>query len=128
MNGLDPRVADRVRWNADGLVPAVVQARTTGAVLMLGWMDPAALHDTMTTGRATFFSRSRQQRWVKGDTSGNRLWVLGVRLDCDADTVLVEVDADGPACHTGAATCFDSDVLDALTVPAARRHPAESGP
>lgn len=123
---LDPELHARVRWNAAGLVPAVVQDATSGAVLMMGWMDAAALHDTLTTGLATFFSRSRQQRWVKGETSGNRQWVREVRLDCDADTVLVRVDAEGPACHTGTDTCFAADVLVAVTVPPSPR-PQQAG-
>ncbi len=74
---------------------------------MVGWMDDTALHRTLTTGRSTFFSRSRNEYWVKGETSGHRQWVRGVRLDCDGDTVLVTVDQEGPACHTGSRTCFD---------------------
>lgn len=127
-NRLDPQLTARVRWNPDGLVPAVVQDAASGAVLMLGWMDSDALADTLTTGRATFFSRSRQRRWVKGDTSGNRQWVRQVWLDCDGDTVLVQVDADGPACHTGARACFDADVLPAVQVPVQERPPAGTGP
>ena len=78
---------------------------------MLGWMDDEALHRTLTTGRCTYWSRSRQEYWVKGDTSGHFQWVKSVALDCDADTVLVKVDQVGAACHTGARTCFDKDVL-----------------
>lgn len=78
---------------------------------MLGWMDDEALHRTLTTGRCTYWSRSRQEYWVKGDTSGHFQWVKSVALDCDADTVLVKVDQVGAACHTGARTCFDVDVL-----------------
>jgi phosphoribosyl-AMP cyclohydrolase / phosphoribosyl-ATP pyrophosphohydrolase len=73
---------------------------------MLGWMDDEALARTLTTGRATYWSRSRQDYWVKGETSGNRQWVKEVRLDCDGDTLLVKVDQEGPACHTGERTCF----------------------
>ena len=76
---------------------------------MVGWMDDEALHRTLTTGRATFWSRSRQEYWVKGETSGHRQRVKEVRLDCDGDTLLVKVDQEGPACHTGARTCFDDD-------------------
>ncbi len=108
---LDPAIADRLKRNADGLVPAVVQQHGTGEVLMLGWMDDVALHRTLTTGRGTYWSRSREEYWVKGETSGHVQRVLGVRLDCDGDTVLVTVDQQGPACHTGAHTCFDDDVL-----------------
>jgi phosphoribosyl-AMP cyclohydrolase len=111
MSSLDPSVAGRLKRDAQGLVPAVVQEATTGAVLMVGWMDDEALHRTLTTGRATYWSRSRQEYWVKGETSGHRQHVREVRLDCDGDTVLVRVDQRGPACHTGAATCFDAAVL-----------------
>jgi len=78
---------------------------------MLGWMDDEALHRTLTTGQGTYWSRSRQEYWVKGETSGHRQRVVEVRLDCDGDTVLVKVDQEGPACHTGDRTCFDADLL-----------------
>jgi len=104
-------VAARLRRNADGLVCAVVQQRGTGEVLMVAWMDDEALHRTLTTRRATYFSRSRRALWVKGETSGNTQHVHEVRLDCDGDAVLVVVDQTGPACHTGAYSCFDRDVL-----------------
>lgn len=110
-SGLDPDIAARLKRDTAGLVPAVIQAHDTGEVLMVGWMDDEALHRTLTTGRSTFFSRSRQEYWVKGETSGNRQWVREVRLDCDGDTLLVRVEQEGPACHTGTRTCFDSDVL-----------------
>jgi phosphoribosyl-AMP cyclohydrolase len=110
-SALDPDIAARLKRDANGLVTAVVQQHDTGVVLMVGWMDDEALHRTLTSGRATFWSRSRQAYWVKGETSGHRQWVREVRLDCDGDTVLVKVDQEGPACHTGAATCFDNDVL-----------------
>lgn len=108
---LDPAVAARLRRNAAGLLPAVVRDVTTGRVLMVGWMDDEALHRTLTTGRATYWSRSRQAHWVKGETSGHRQWVHAVALDCDADTLLLSVRQEGPACHTGADTCFDADPL-----------------
>lgn len=110
---LDPKIADRLKWNADGLVPAVAQQYDTGEVLMLGWMDAEALHRTLTTGRCTYWSRSRQEYWVKGESSGHQQWVKHVALDCDGDTVLVKVDQVGAACHTNDRTCFDADVLDA---------------
>jgi phosphoribosyl-AMP cyclohydrolase len=110
-SALDPDIAARLKRDANGLVTAVVQQHDTGAVLMVGWMDDEALHRTLTSGRATYWSRSRQAYWVKGETSGHRQWVREVRLDCDGDTVLVKVDQEGPACHTGATTCFDNDVL-----------------
>ena len=103
---LEPQVADLLRRTDDGLVAAVVQQHDTGEVLMLGWMDDEALHRTLTTGRCTDWSRSRQEYWVKGETSGNRQWVRGVRLDCDGDALLVLVDQEGAACHTGERSCF----------------------
>ena len=108
---LEPAVAGRLKRNADGLVAAIVQQHDTHEVLMLGWMDDEALRRTLATGRGTYWSRSRQEYWVKGETSGHTQRVVEVRLDCDGDTVLVKVDQTGPACHTGAATCFDADVL-----------------
>ena len=108
---LDPRIAERLKRSPDGLVPAVVQQHDTGEVLMLGWMDDEALHRTLTTGHATYWSRSRQEYWVKGGTSGHLQDVREVRLDCDGDTLLVKVDQQGVACHTGDRTCFDADVL-----------------
>ena len=120
-SGLDPEIAARLKRSADGLLPAIAQQYDTREVLMLGWMDDEALHRTLTTGRCTYWSRSRQEYWVKGDTSGHVQWVKSVALDCDADTLLVQVDQVGAACHTGARTCFDADVLlgDAGTAPAA---------
>jgi phosphoribosyl-AMP cyclohydrolase len=110
--GLDPLIAARLKRDAAGLVPAVVQQYDTGAVLMLAWMNDAALARTLASGQATYWSRSRQSLWVKGETSGNRQAVRSVALDCDGDTLLVRVDQIGPACHTGTPTCFE-DVLRA---------------
>jgi phosphoribosyl-AMP cyclohydrolase len=104
---LDPAIAAQLRRNTQGLVPAVVQQHDTGEVLMLAWMDDEALRRTLTTGRATYWSRSRAEYWVKGATSGNFQAVKSVSLDCDGDTLLVKVDQTGPACHTGTHTCFD---------------------
>ncbi len=111
VSDLDPAIASRLKRDAAGLVAAVVQQHDTGEVLMVGWMDDEALHRTLTTGRTTFWSRSRSEYWVKGETSGHRQWVKEVRLDCDGDTLLVKVDQEGPACHTGTRTCFDGDLL-----------------
>lgn len=111
MTSLDPAIAARLKRNADGLIAAVAQERGTGAVLMVAWMDDAALARTLATREATYFSRSRAQQWVKGATSGHTQYVHSVRLDCDGDTVLLEVDQVGAACHTGAHSCFDADVL-----------------
>jgi phosphoribosyl-AMP cyclohydrolase len=103
---LDPEVATLLRRDPAGLVAAVVQQHDSGEVLMLGWMDDEALRRTLTTGRATYWSRSRGEYWLKGETSGNRQWVRDVRLDCDGDALLVLVDQEGPACHTGTRSCF----------------------
>ncbi|MEV8631497.1 phosphoribosyl-AMP cyclohydrolase [Streptosporangium sp. NPDC051023] len=112
---LDPAIAARLKRTADGLVPAVVQQHDTGEVLMLAWMDDEALHRTLTTGRATYWSRSRGAYWVKGDTSGNVQHVKSVALDCDGDTILLRVDQVGAACHTGDRTCFDAGQLAVTT-------------
>lgn len=102
-----PEQLDGVRFGADGLVPAVVQERGSGAVLMLAWMNREALEETLSTGRTVFWSRSRQERWRKGDSSGDRQWVRAAYYDCDGDTVLLVVDQEGRgACHTGERTCF----------------------
>ncbi|RPF21180.1 phosphoribosyl-AMP cyclohydrolase [Myceligenerans xiligouense] len=106
--GLDPTIADRLKRDDAGLVAAIVQQHDTREVLMLGWMDDEALHRTLTSGRVTFWSRSRGEYWRKGDTSGHVQHVKAVSIDCDGDTLLVEVDQVGAACHTGARTCFDA--------------------
>src|SRR4249919_1720301 len=113
---LDPQIAARLKRDPAGLVAAIAQQYDTGEVLMLGWMDDEALHRTLTTGRCTYWSRSRQEYWVKGETSGHAQWVKSVALDCDADVVLVKVDQAGGACHTGDRTCFDAGVLEASRV------------
>ena len=97
----------RVRYNDDGLVPAIVQEHSTGAVLTLAWMNAATLAESLETGRTVFWSRSRQERWRKGDTSGDRQWVRAAFYDCDGDTLLFQVEQEGAgACHTGAPSCF----------------------
>ncbi|MFL6123405.1 phosphoribosyl-AMP cyclohydrolase [Actinophytocola sp.] len=111
MTTLDPAIAARLKRNADGLVCAVAQARGTGEVLMVAWMNDEALALTLETEQATYFSRSRNTLWVKGETSGHTQQVREVRLDCDGDTILLVVDQQGAACHTGARTCFDEDRL-----------------
>ncbi len=97
-----------VRFDDRGLVPAVVQQHDTGEVLMVAWMNADALRETLATGETVFWSRSRKQRWHKGETSGNTQRVVEVRADCDGDVLLVLVDqqGDGTACHTGARSCF----------------------
>lgn len=110
-------IINRARFGTDGLIPAIVQERGTGDVLMLAWMDAEALRRTLTGGLVTFWSRSRQEYWRKGDTSGNHLVLSAIALDCDADTVLVTVDPVVAACHTGSHTCFEEDIRsDGLVV------------
>ncbi len=99
-------VTDELKWDTDGLIPAVVQETETGEVLMVAWMDRAALDATQATGLSHFWSRSRRARWRKGETSGHAQHVDGIYADCDRDTLLVQVHQDGVACHTGARTCF----------------------
>jgi phosphoribosyl-AMP cyclohydrolase len=110
---LDPDLASRLRragtaLDGRALITAVAQDADTGRVLMVAWMDAAALAQTLTTRVATYYSRSRQELWVKGATSGNTQQVLGVQLDCDGDAVLLRVRPAGPACHTGLESCFDT--------------------
>ena len=105
-------VLERIRFADTGLVPAIIQQWDSREVLMMGWMDAEAFRRTMSEGRVTFWSRSRQEYWRKGDTSGHVQYVKGVALDCDGDTLLVTVDQIGAACHTGTRTCFDADVLE----------------
>lgn len=102
---------DRVHYDDQGLVAAVVQQHDTGQILMVAWMDEEALELTLETGEAWFWSRSRQELWHKGETSGNILEVVEVLIDCDGDTVVVKADVgDGVACHTGARTCFHASL------------------
>jgi len=111
---LDPALAARLKHDGAGLLTAVVQDASDLRVLMVGWMDDEALRRTLTTGRATYWSRSRGEYWVKGDTSGHVQWVRSVALDCDGDTLLVQVDQVGAACHRGTDTCFDGGDLGAV--------------
>jgi phosphoribosyl-AMP cyclohydrolase len=105
--GIDERDLSKVAFGADGLVPAIVQEQGTGKVLQLSWMDEEALRRTLTTGRSWFWSRSRQEYWCKGETSGDRQWVREAYYDCDGDAVLLVVEQEGRgACHTGERTCF----------------------
>ncbi len=98
--------ADTLKWDDRGLITAVVQDATTNAVLMVAWMNADALRLTQESGEAHFWSRSRGELWHKGATSGNVMRVVELRVDCDADTLLLRVDPAGPACHTGATSCF----------------------
>jgi len=97
---------EQIHWDERGLVPAIVQDAQSGAVLMLAYMNAAALQRTLETGEACFWSRSRRELWHKGATSGNRQEVVEVRYDCDADSLLLLVNPQGPACHTGRTSCF----------------------
>ena len=108
---LDAAIASRLKRDPNGLITAVVQERGTGKVLMVAWMDDIALARTLATRKGTYWSRSRGEHWRKGETSGHTQHVHAVRLDCDGDTVLLEVDQVGAACHTGEHSCFDADVL-----------------
>jgi len=101
-----PLNPESVKWDAQGLAPAIVQDDFSGEVLMLAWMSRESLQQTLDTGLATFWSRSRKQLWVKGATSGNTQRVRALRLDCDSDAILLRVEPKGPACHTGARSCF----------------------
>jgi phosphoribosyl-AMP cyclohydrolase len=104
-------VIDRAKFDDNGLLPAIIQQEGSLEVLMLGYMNAEALRRTLTEGRVTFWSRSRQEYWRKGDTSGHRQYVRAAALDCDADTLLLTVHQIGAACHTGAHACFDVDPL-----------------
>lgn len=107
---MDALTADALAWDERGLVPAVVQDARTGEVLTLAWMNRESLARTLETGETWFWSRSRQELWHKGATSGNVQRVTGLAADCDADAVVVKVEPAGPACHTGARTCFHRPV------------------
>ena len=106
-DALDPRIAARLKRDAHGLVAAVIQQYDTHEVLMVGYMNDEALRRTLTTGRVTFWSRSRQEYWRKGDTSGHVQYVKSLALDCDGYAILVQVDQVGAACHTGKRSCFE---------------------
>jgi len=111
---LSDELLSRVSFDELGLVPAIVQDAVTGAVRMLGYMNRDALYLTLKTGNVHFWSRSRDKLWMKGETSGNVLHARDVRMDCDGDTLLVSVQADGPTCHLGTETCFDDGLLATL--------------
>ncbi|MEJ6489325.1 phosphoribosyl-AMP cyclohydrolase [Leucobacter sp. USCH14] len=113
MSDVDP-VPSELVFAHDGLLPAIIQDDVSGDVLMLAWMDREAVRRTLTTGRVTFWSRSRREYWRKGDTSGHRQYVRGVKMDCDGDTLLVRVVQVGAACHTGTRTCFTDREVTAL--------------
>ncbi|MGX1924713.1 bifunctional phosphoribosyl-AMP cyclohydrolase/phosphoribosyl-ATP diphosphatase HisIE [Vibrio sp. NH-7] len=103
-------LAERINWEkVDGLVPAIVQDFQSSQVLMMGYMNQDALAKTGETGQVTFFSRTKERLWTKGETSGNVLQLVNMQLDCDNDTLLVKVNPIGPTCHTGTTTCWDGD-------------------
>ena len=106
MNLSNAVLAQEIRFNEAGLIPAIVQDVQTRQVLMMAWMNAESLRRTLEIGETVFWSRSRQEFWHKGATSGNTQRVVAISLDCDGDTLLVEVEAAGPACHTGAVSCF----------------------
>ncbi len=103
---LPDTVKNKISFNKDGLVPAIAQQHDTGEVLMMAWMNAETLAETLATGRACYFSRSRQSFWRKGDSSGHIQQVKSVQLDCDGDTILLQIDQHGAACHTGRRSCF----------------------
>ena len=105
-------VLDVVKFNADGLVPAIAQQHDTGEVLMLAWMNAESIRETLLSGEVCYFSRSRASLWRKGETSGHRQRLVEMRVDCDGDTLLLLVDQTGPACHTGAHNCFFRTVTE----------------
>lgn len=126
-------VVSGAKFAADGLLPAIIQEEGTREVLMLGYMNAEALRRTLSEGRVTFWSRSRNEFWRKGDTSGHYQYVRTAALDCDADALLVTVHQVGPACHTGAHACFDVAPLRPTVIPAetterasAREHTQEA--
>ena len=97
---------DAVKFNDQGLVPAIAQESASGTVLMLAWMNRASIEQTLATGLVTYFSRSRQSLWQKGETSGNTQRLLSMQFDCDGDAILMQVDQTGPSCHTERPNCF----------------------
>lgn len=99
-------ILDSISFDAAGLVPAIAQQQGTREVLMLAWMNRDAVRETLATGQVTYWSRSRRALWRKGETSGHAQRLISLRIDCDGDTLLLEVDQVGPACHTNRATCF----------------------
>ena len=111
-----PFDAEALRYDARGLVPAVAQDHATGDVLMLAWMNAASIRRTLDTGHVTYWSRSREAFWAKGETSGNVQRLVEMRVDCDGDALLLRVDQTGPACHTGRRSCFYTAVRDGAAV------------
>lgn len=110
-------VLDAIPWNENGLIAAIAQQHDSGEVLMLAWVNRAALEETLNSGQVCYWSRSRQQLWRKGETSGHRQRLIEARLDCDGDAILLRVEQQGPACHTGRPNCFYNAIRnDRVTV------------
>jgi phosphoribosyl-AMP cyclohydrolase len=101
-----------IKWNEHGLVPAIIQSVNDGRVLMMAWMNAKSLEMTLESGETVFFSRSRQELWHKGASSGNTQQVESIEIDCDSDSLLIKVREAGPACHTGSRSCFDTGTLE----------------
>ena len=120
---LDPALANRLKRDEHGLVAAIIQQHDSKEVLMLGWMNDEALHRTLTTGMVTFYSRSRQRLWLKGETSGHVQYVRSAALDCDGDALLVAVEQVDGACHTGDRTCFDAGAIPVAVLGEASAEP-----
>jgi phosphoribosyl-AMP cyclohydrolase len=97
---------DKLKFNSEGLIPAIIQEKSTGRVVMMAWMNRASLESTITTGKTHFWSRSRQKYWMKGEESGNTQTVKDIAFDCDGDTLLIQIEQNGPACHEGYKSCF----------------------
>lgn len=114
---LDAAALSAIKWNEQGLIPAIVQDAQTGEVLMLGYMNADSLKRTLELGQAVFWSRSRAELWRKGETSGNTLALKEIRIDCDADALLLLVDPAGPTCHTNAVSCFFRDLDEFIAEP-----------
>ena len=113
MGGIQ-QVLDAVRFNADGLVPAIAQQHDSGEVLMMAWMNAESLNETLNSGRVCYYSRSRGRLWRKGESSGQEQTLVELRIDCDGDTLLLLVDQKGAACHTGHRSCFYTSVQDGV--------------
>lgn len=111
--GLDP---ETLKWTSDGLIPAVAQDAASGEVLMMAWMNAQSLAETLQTGRVTYWSRSRQALWAKGESSGHVQTLVELRVDCDRDCLLLLVEQSGPACHTGRRSCFYTALRDGQEV------------
>ena len=101
---------NKFKFNANDLIPAIIQQYDTNEILMLAWMNEEALKESIKSGQTCFWSRSRKKLWKKGETSGNIQIIKSIKIDCDHDTLLIKVDAKGPACHTGEKSCFFNDI------------------